>query len=141
MAKEMGLDRAPIEFQPFNFSHVLVVPPIIHSVRPSLMQVQSCQGSKKSLNSTSAEKPTESYMPLYACLIYTFQLSHIYIPISFISNIQCSMHAPIAPKNSIHEINSLGDNHLNNFLWLLRLQACFLMDWPLKYDHPDRPAY
>ena len=51
------------------------------------------------------------------------------------------MHAPIAPKNSIHEINSLGDNHFNNFLWLLRLQACFLMDWPLKYDHPDRPAY
>ena len=29
MAKEMGLDRAPIEFQTFYFSHVLVVPPII----------------------------------------------------------------------------------------------------------------
>ena len=28
MAKEMGLDRAPIEFQTFYFSHVLVVPPI-----------------------------------------------------------------------------------------------------------------
>ena len=27
MAKEMGLDRAPIEFQTFYFSHVLVVPP------------------------------------------------------------------------------------------------------------------
>ena len=27
MEKEMGLDRAPIEFQTFNFSHVLVVPP------------------------------------------------------------------------------------------------------------------
>ena len=29
MAKEMGLDRAPIEFQTFYFSHVLVVPPNI----------------------------------------------------------------------------------------------------------------
>ena len=28
MAKEMGLDRAPIEFQTFYFSHVLLVPPI-----------------------------------------------------------------------------------------------------------------
>ena len=27
MAKEMGLDRAPIEFQTFYFSHVLLVPP------------------------------------------------------------------------------------------------------------------
>ena len=27
MAKEMGLDRAPVEFQTFYFSHVLVVPP------------------------------------------------------------------------------------------------------------------
>ena len=27
MAKEMGLDMAPIEFQTFYFSHVLVVPP------------------------------------------------------------------------------------------------------------------
>ena len=27
MAKEMGLGRAPIEFQTFYFSHVLVVPP------------------------------------------------------------------------------------------------------------------
>ena len=27
MAKEMGLDRAPIEFQTFYFSHVLVVSP------------------------------------------------------------------------------------------------------------------
>ena len=27
MAKEMGLDRGPIEFQTFYFSHVLVVPP------------------------------------------------------------------------------------------------------------------
>ena len=26
-ANEMGLDRAPIEFQTFYFSHVLVVPP------------------------------------------------------------------------------------------------------------------
>ena len=30
MAKEMGLDRAPIEFQTFYFSHVLVVPPSLH---------------------------------------------------------------------------------------------------------------
>ena len=45
-------------------------------------------------------------------------------------------YAPIAPKNSIYEINSLGENHFNNFLWLLRLPAYFL-----KYDHPDRPAY
>ena len=27
MAKEIGLDMAPIEFQTFYFSHVLVVPP------------------------------------------------------------------------------------------------------------------
>ena len=27
MAKEMGIDRAPIEFQFFYFSHVLLVPP------------------------------------------------------------------------------------------------------------------
>ena len=27
MAKGMGLDRAPIEFQTFYFSHVLLVPP------------------------------------------------------------------------------------------------------------------
>ena len=27
MAKEMGLDRAPIEFQTFYFSHVCVTPP------------------------------------------------------------------------------------------------------------------
>ena len=26
----MGLDRAPIEFQTFYFSHVLVVPPSVH---------------------------------------------------------------------------------------------------------------
>ena len=30
MAKEMGLDRAPIEFQTFYFSHVLVVTPNDH---------------------------------------------------------------------------------------------------------------
>ena len=30
MAKEMGLDKAPIEFQTFYFSHVLVVPPNDH---------------------------------------------------------------------------------------------------------------
>ena len=29
MAKGMGLDRAPIEFQTFYFPHVLVVPPIV----------------------------------------------------------------------------------------------------------------
>ena len=32
MAKEMGLDRAPIEFQTFYFSHVLVVPPTGHAL-------------------------------------------------------------------------------------------------------------
>ena len=32
MAKEMGLDRAPIEFKTFYFSHVLVVPPNVHGV-------------------------------------------------------------------------------------------------------------
>ena len=31
MAKEMGLDRAPIEFQTFYFFHVLVVPPSPHT--------------------------------------------------------------------------------------------------------------
>ena len=30
MAKKLGLDRAPIEFQTFYFPHVLVVPPNIH---------------------------------------------------------------------------------------------------------------
>ena len=32
MTKEMGLDRAPIEFHTFYFSHVLVVPPNMHHI-------------------------------------------------------------------------------------------------------------
>ena len=34
MAKEMGLDRAPIDFQTFYFSHVLLVPPSVQAVCP-----------------------------------------------------------------------------------------------------------
>ena len=33
MANKMGLDRAPIEFQTFYFSHVLVVPPSVDPKR------------------------------------------------------------------------------------------------------------
>ena len=33
MAKEMGLDRAPIEFQTFYISHELLVPPNYHAQR------------------------------------------------------------------------------------------------------------
>ena len=34
MAKEMGSDRTPIEFQTFYFSHVLVVPPTTYTHLP-----------------------------------------------------------------------------------------------------------
>ena len=35
MAKEMGLDRAPIEFQTFSFSHVLLVP-LVYNIGSSV---------------------------------------------------------------------------------------------------------
>ena len=72
----MGLDRAPVEFQTFYFSHVLVVPPSAE-LQLSYGRIQFCGGGRSQYCSELAplvERPSDFLNPSIPDRKYMFRI-------------------------------------------------------------------